>query len=233
MPKEPTTPSSPEEDGPPELSRRLLIGIAVLGVVSAVIAGVVIFSSGGSTKRAEDPVAKLRTSGESLIVGDSGAATEVVVYEDFGNRQSREFEIASRDFLEVEAAQGDVVVEYHPLPQAKGYSLLATQAWAAVLANGTAKQAMAFHAELFDRQPADGAAAAAQLEEWAAAAGVDEGLVTDALEQPDSAFVEAARQSARAAGITSAPTVLIDEKPSGSGTGVELADQLQRKILAD
>jgi protein-disulfide isomerase len=235
VPKEPTTPSSPEEDGPPELSRRLLIGIAVLGVVSAVIAGVVIFSSGGSTKRAEDPVAKLRTSGESLIVGDSGAATEVVVYEDFGNRQSREFEIASRDFLEVEAAQGDVVVEYHPLPQAKGYSLLATQAWAAVLANGTAKQAMAFHAELFDRQPADGVTAptAAQLEEWAVDAGVEKGLVSDALEQPDPSFVEATRQSARAAGIKSAPTVLVDGKPSGGGTGVELADQLQREILAD
>ncbi len=57
--------------------------------------------------------------------------------------------------------------------------------------------------------------------------------MSDALEQPDPAFVEAARQSARAAGIRTAPTVLVDGKPSGKGTGVELADQLQRKILAD
>ena len=41
------------------------------------------------------------------------------------------------------------------------------------------------------------------------------------------------RRSARAAGIETAPTVLVDGKPFGTGTGVELADQLQRKILAD
>ena len=235
MAQEPTTATSQEGDGPPERSRRLLLGIAVLGAVSAVIAGVVIFSSGGSTTRAEDPEAKLRTSGESLIVGNSGAPTKVVVFEDFGNRQSREFEIASRDFLEVEAAQGDVVVEYHPFPRANGYSLLATEAWAAVLENGKAKQARAFHDELFDRQPADGAAApsAAQLEEWAVEAGVEKGMVSDALEQPDPAFAEAARKAARAAGIRTVPTVLVDGEPSGDGTGVELADQLQREILAD
>jgi len=235
VPQEPTTATSPDEDGPPESSRRLLIGIAVLGAVSAVIAGVVIFSSGGSTTRPEDPDAKLRTSGESLVVGNPGAPTKVVVYEDFGNRQSREFEIASRDFLQVEAAQGDVVVEYHPLPQTSGYSLSATEAWAAVLQNGTAKQAMAFHDKLFDRLPAAGAATplAAQLEEWAVDAGVEKGLVSKALEQPDPPFVEAARQSARADGVRTAPTVVVDGKPSGKGTGVELADQLQRKILAD
>jgi len=233
--QEPTTSTSPEEDGPPEGSRRLLIGIAVLAAVSAVIAGVVIFSSDGSTTRPEDPEAKLRTTGDSLIVGNPGAPTKVVVYEDFGNRQSREFEIASRDFLEVEAAKGDVVVEYHPLPQTDGYSLSATEAWAAVLENGTAKQAMAFHDELFDRQPTAGAATptVAQLEEWAVDAGVEQGLVSDALEEPDPSFAEAARQSARAAGVRSAPTVLVDGKPSEKATGVELADQLQRKILAD
>ncbi len=36
-----------------------------------------------------------------------------------------------------------------------------------------------------------------------------------------------------AAGIETVPTVLLDGKPIGTGTGVELADQLQRKILAD
>jgi len=235
VPQEPTTATSQEEDGPPERSRRLLIGIAVLGVVSAVIAGVVIFSSGGSTTRAEDPVAKLRTSGESLIVGNPGAPRKVVVYEDFDSRQSREFEIASRDFLRVEAAQGNVLVEYRPFYLTLGYSQWALRAWLAVLEGGTAKQAMEFHDELFDRQrsadespPSD-----AELEAWAVDAGVDEGLVGDVLERPDRELVDVARQSARAAGVETAPTILVDGKPFGTGTGVELADQLQRKILTD
>ena len=101
--------------------------IVALGAVSVVIAAVVIFSSGGSTTRPEEPEAKLRTSGESLIVGNSDAPTKVVVFEDFGDRQSREFEIASRDFLQVEAAQGDVHVEYRPFHLTDGYSLWALE----------------------------------------------------------------------------------------------------------
>ena len=206
-----------------------------LGTVSVVIAAVVIFSSGGSTTRPEDPEASLRASGESLIMGDADAPTKVVVFEDFGNRQSREFEIASRDFLRLEAAQGSVLVEYRPFHLAVGYSLRALHAWAAVLEGGTAKQAMTFHDELFDRQPAAGAAppSDAELEAWAVDAGVDEGLVSEALERPDSAFAEAARESARAAGVETAPTVLVDGERLGPETGVELADQLQRTILAD
>ncbi len=234
MPPEPTAPTSPEDEEPPR-SRRLLFGLVALGVVSAVIAGVVIFSSGGSTAPPEDPEAKLRTSGESLTVGSSDAPTKVVVYEDFGSRQSRDFETASRDFLRVEAAQGKVLVEYRPFSLADGYSRRALEAWAAVLEGGTPKQALAFHDELFDRQPASGAAApaASDLEAWAVDAGVDKGLASDAVERSDPDFVEAARRSARAAGVETAPTVLVDGKPFGSGNGVELADQLQRKILAD
>jgi protein-disulfide isomerase len=239
VPPDPTAstsgPTSGEGDDTPERSRRLLLGIAVLGAVSAVIAGVVIFSSGGSTTRTEDPEAQLRASGEALIVGSPDAAPKVVVFEDFGDRQSREFEIASRDFLQVEAAQGNVLVEYRPFHLADGYSQRALQAWAAVLEGGTAKQAMAFHDELFDHQPDAGAAApaASKLEAWAVDAGVDKGMVREALEHPSSDFVEAARRAARASGVESTPTVLVDGKPSGPGTGVELADQLQRRILAD
>ncbi len=234
MPPEPTAPTSPEDEEPPR-SRRLLFILVALGVVSAVIAGVVIFSSSGSTAPPEDPEAKLRTSGESLTVGSSDAPMKVVVYEDFGGRQSRDFETASRDFLRVEAAQGKVLVEYRPFSPADGYSRRALEAWAAVLDGGTPKQALAFHDELFDRQPASGSAApaASELEAWAVDAGVDKGLASDAVERSDPDFVEAARRSARAAEVETAPTVLVDGKPFGSGNGVELADQLQRKILAD
>ncbi len=234
MPPEPTAPTSPEDEEPPR-SRRLLFILVALGIVSAVIAGVVIFSSSGSTAPPEDPEAKLRASGESLTVGSSDAPTKVVVYEDFGSRQSRDFETASRDFLRVEAAQGKVLVEYRPFSPADGYSRRALEAWAAVLEGGTPKQALAFHDELFDRQPASGQAApaASDLEAWAVDAGVDKGLASDAAERSDPDFVEAAQRSARAADVETAPTVLVDGEPFGSGNGVELADQLQRKILAD
>ena len=236
MPPDPTVSTTSEDgDGPPERSHRLLIGLVALGVVSVVIAAVVIFSSGGSTTRPEDPEAELRAGGESLIVGNPDAPNKVTVFEDFGDPHSRDFEVASRDFLQVEAAQGDVQVEYRPFPQTDGYSLLAIEAWAAVLEGGTAKHAMAFHDELFDRQPAVGEAppSDAELEAWAVDVGVDEGLVSDALERPDPAFVEATVRSAGVAGVKTVPTVLIDGKPFGTGTGVELADQLQRKILTD
>jgi hypothetical protein len=59
----------PEDEEPPR-SRRLLVGLVALGVVWAVIAGVVIFSSGGSTAPPEDPEAKLRASDESLAGGE-------------------------------------------------------------------------------------------------------------------------------------------------------------------
>jgi len=54
------------------------------------------------------------------------------------------------------AAQGQVLVEYHPIPPTDGYSRQGVEAWAAVLQDGSAVQAMAFHGLLFDRQPRPG-----------------------------------------------------------------------------
>src|SRR4051812_13050725 len=76
-------------------SRPLMLALAALGVVSAVIAAVVIFYSGASTAPVDKPEAKVRTTGDSVVVGNPDAATKVVVHEDFGNRQSRDFETAS------------------------------------------------------------------------------------------------------------------------------------------
>jgi protein-disulfide isomerase len=208
--------------------------LSALGVVSAVIAGVVIFYSGASTTRAEHAEARVRTSGDSLVVGSPGASTKVVIHEDFGNRQSRDFETASRDFLRIEAAQGDVLVEYRPFAMRNGYSRRAIEVWAAVLEDGTPKEALAFHDELFDHQPMTGSAdpAPSDLEAWAVDAGVDKALAREAAEHPDTDFPEATRKSAGAAGIEAAPTVLIDGTPVEAPSGVEVADQLQRKILA-
>lgn len=235
MPPNPPATSSLDEDAPPERSRRLLVVLGVLGAVSAVIAALVIFSSGESTTRPADPVAPQRVSGQTLVVGKPDAPRKVVVFEDFGSAQSREFEIASRDFLRVEAAQGDVVVEYRPFHLTDGYSRHALEAWAAVAEDGTAAQALAFHDLLFDRQPGAGGTApgGTQFDAWAVEAGVDQGVVSDALQRPDTTFVEAARQAARSSGIEITPTILVDGKPFNLRPGIDLADQVQRTILED
>jgi protein-disulfide isomerase len=224
-----------DEDAPPERSRRLLVVLGVLGAVSAVIAALVIFSSGESTTRPADPVAPRRVSGQALVVGKPDAPRKVVVFEDFASAQSREFEIASRDFLRVEAADGGVVVEYRPFHLTDGYSRDALEAWAAVAEHGTPAQALAFHDLLFDRQPRAGGTAAGgtQFESWAVEAGVDQGMVSEALLRPDASFVEAARHAARSAGIEITPTILVDGKPFNLEPGVDLADEVQRTILED
>jgi protein-disulfide isomerase len=212
-----------------------MLALATLGVASAVIAGVVIFYSGASTRSAEQPEAKVRTHGNSLVVGSPAAPTKVEVYEDFGNRQSRDFETASRDFLRIEAAQHKVVVEYAPFPRGNGYSRRAIEVWGAVLETGTPKEALALHDELFDQQPTAGSAdpSPSDLEAWAVDAGVGKALAREAAERPDTDFAGAARKSVSAAGIQAAPTVLLNGKPVEATSGVLLADQLQRKILAD
>jgi len=49
---------------------------------------------------------------------------------------------------------------------------------------------------------------------------VDKGLASDALERSDPDFVEAARRSARAAKVESAPAVVFDGNPFGAGNEV-------------
>jgi protein-disulfide isomerase len=211
-----------------------LFALGGVAFVSAVIAAVVIVSSGGQPKRAQAPEAQVRTSDTSLILGRSDAPRKVVVFEDFADRASRELEIASRDFLEVEAAQGAVLVEYQLVPASGGTSSQAVRAWAAVLQEGTPEQALAFHSLLFDRLPAAGASpTAADLEAWAVEAGADPGDVSAGLDGAEPAFVGAAREVAAEADVEGLPTVIVDGQPLGQGTGVELADRLQRELLDD
>ena len=235
MPVTPPPSTAPADDGPADRNRWLLPGLGALAAVSAVIAAVVIFSSGGASTPAKDPEAQVRTSDDALIVGRPDAPTTVVVFEDFASTASREFEIASRDFLEVEAAQGNVLVQYRPFAPTDDYSRQAFQAWDAVLRHGTAEEAMAFHELLFDRQasPTGTEPTVAELDAWAVEAGADKGLVSAALERPDPAPVESAREDAQAAGVGLPPAVVVDGRTLTGSSGLDLADQLQRRILED
>ena len=214
-----------DDEAPTQGSRLLWIVLAAVLALSAVFAGIVIFSnSTAETTKPKDPVAAVTAGDGSLLVGSPDAATKVVVQEDFGSADSRTFEISSRDFLRIEAAQGHVLVEYHPVTRADtDYSTGALTAWGTVLQQGRPKQALAFHDLLFDVQPEAGDSAESDFRALALKAGVKDGGVLDAVERPST------KPSAGAAGAT--PSVTVDGRPLTAESPVALADALQRLIL--
>jgi protein-disulfide isomerase len=226
-------PATTEPEAPAARNPVLLIVLGVLGVISAVIAGLVIFSSGEGPAQKPEAVAPVRAGDQAVLVGKSSAPTKVTVYEDFGDPESRALEIASRDFLRIDAAQGHVQVEYRPFVAGDDlYSADAGAAWVALLGSGTPKQALTFHDLVFDRQPEPGATEKPDFVSWAAATGINEKSVLDAMASPDATLTEGANQAAARAGITRAPVVLVDGKPVTADSPVALADKLQRMLLA-
>ena len=207
--------------------------LGVLAALSVVIAALVIFSSGGGPAQRPEPTAEVTVGEQAVVIGPDDASAEVVVYEDFASPESREFEIASRDFLRIGAARGEVRVEYRPVPlSGSAYSTEAVRAWAAVLRAGTPTQALAFHDTLFDRQPRPGAASPNQFLAWAQELGIDDAEVLDAMSEPDPDFAAAAREAARAAGVRRSPLVLVAGDPVTADSPTAVADRLQRLLLS-
>jgi len=205
--------------------------LGILAVISAVIAGLVIFSSAEEPADKPPAVAAVRAGTASMTVGRNDAPTKVIVYEDFASPRSREFEIASRDFLRIEAARGATRVEYRPYVGDGAYSADALQAWGGVLGAGTPKQALAIHDVLFDRQPDSGSPTPSELVTWAQDAGIRKKSVLAAMAQPDDQLVADAARAAREAGATEPPLVVVDGTPLKASTPTALADALQRRIL--
>lgn len=232
MPSAPLAPIDSDAETP-ERNRRLLLVLGVLGAVSAVVAGAVIFSSGAESTPPKDPQALVRAEELSLAVGEPGATPQVVVYEDFSSAASRDFEIASRDFLRVEAAQGHVRVDYHPVTFSDDESAAAPlAAWETVLDRGTAQQALALHDLLFDRQPSGDGASAADLVALAKKAEVRNSEVLEAVGALDLTTAVSTQQTARTAGVRTTPTVLVDGRPVTAASPTALADEVQRLVLA-
>lgn len=237
MPPELRSSPVPEDRARSGRHRWLLVVLGALVAVSLVLAALVIFSRGGSTAGpgAEEQEVRVRTSEESLILGSPDAPVEVVVFEDFGSAESRAFVIASRDFLQIEASRGTVLVEYHPLATAtsgeSAYSDAALAAWGAILREGSAEQALALHDLIFDRQPVSGEPVTSEFIAMAKHAGVvDEDLLAS-LDEPDPDLVATAGRAAERAGVTTTPTVLVDGSPLSASSPTELADRLQRMLL--
>lgn len=226
------TPSTSTDDETPERNRWILLVLGVLGAVSAVVAGAVIFSSGSDPVPPKDPVAQVRAAGDTLLVGASDAPMKVVVYEEFASAGSRTFELASRDFLRIEAAQGRVQVDYRPVALTDEETATGRLAsWAEVALEGSPQQALDFHDLLFDSDPTDNGVAGAELVSLAKKAGVRNSEVLEAVGAPDRSIPASTRQQAQAAGVRSTPTVLVGGQPLTAGSPTELADVLQKRIL--
>jgi protein-disulfide isomerase len=233
VPASPSASSQSEEDAAAERNTVLLLVLGCLAAISAVIAALVIFTGDGGPAEKPEPAADVAAGEQSVIVGRDDASTKVVVYEDYASPDSREFEIASRDFLRIEAARGEVQVEYRPVSTAgAGYSADAITAWAAVLGAGTPTQVLAFHDVLFDRQP-PGASSSNQFLAWAQEVGIDDPEVLDAMSSPDEEFVAEANRRGREAGVRRTPLVVVDDAPMTAGSPTELADRLQRRLLRE
>lgn len=237
MPPSPVDPGSSGEDRSSDddearqRTRRVLLVLGGFGAVSAVVAGLVIFSSGSPKPPPEPAVAAVRVEGGSVSVGAEKAPTVVVVYEDFASPASRTFEISSRDFLRGEAARGEVLVQYHPIGLGAGYSSDAAAAWGGVVSSGTPEQALALHDLLFDRQPAANDPAPGEFIALAKKAGVTSAAVLEAVASPAPSFADASRAAAAGAGVRTTPTVLLDGKQVTAASAVDLADDLQRAVL--
>ena len=220
----PRNPQGPDGSAYSDGRTRLLLGGGVLVAVCAVIAGLVIFSSGGETV-VPSPRASVSAQATSLVVGRAGAPATVLVREDLTSPTSRAFDVASRDYLEIMAAQGRVRVVYQPVHGSSaptGYAATALGAWAQVLRSATPEQALRFQRLLMDAQPAAGGTPPGTID-LARRAGVRDADVLSSLSTPPPAALVAA--GARA------PQVLLDGKPVAGGSPVEVADALQKALL--
>ena len=216
-------------------TRWLTISLGVLAGISVLVAALVVFTSGPEAQPAKEPRAAVTIDDSALLVGDAADAPfDVVVHEDFGCTECRAFDLASRDFLRIEAARDDVRVAYRPvhaLPTA--YSRTGLGAYLAATSAGTPQRVLAFHDEIFDRQPLAGQTVPGPevLAGWAAKLGLDGSAVGQGATAPGPAASAAVRDQARRDGVTGLPTVLLNGTQVTGTSGIALADRLQASIV--
>ncbi len=220
--------------------RNLMIGGVVVVLLAVVIAGYFVVSSMDSTDDVDAPDAGANVSGVQeygVSMGDADAPRTVVIYEDFLCPYCGELERELRGDLVRLADDGKVRVEFRPfelLSSYGDYSFRATNAFAVVLNEVGAAEALALHDLLFENQPREGGDYPDndQLVDWAVEAGASEDEVRGPIEdQEESDWVEAATGAAKTAGVQGTPTVLLDGKVFSDGNTVQqLAKNLVSKL---
>jgi len=223
-----------------ERRRQLLTAIGVVVAIVLVIAGGYWLNS----LRADDVKAKAKAasipgpgSPYGLTIGPSSAPHHVVVYEDFLSPDSGAFEKAGQQQLAQLAGAGTVQIEYRPIVTLSTfgtYSARSTLMWWLVMQNDGIDVATKFHDLLYAHQPSEQGPFPSRddLYQLAGQAGAD----TDALKanvegSADAQDVVDATKKAKALGVSSTPTVLLDGKRFTTGaTPGDLANNLIKAV---
>ena len=188
-------------------------GAIVAALVLVVIVATVFISSRDSS----DVVASEAGSSDyGLVVGDTAAPHEIVIYEDFLCPVCGVFEEAAGEMLSEVAATGDAVVDYRAvsfLSRFGDYSADAVNALLVVQEESGDEVAKELHDLLFADQPEE--SGPFPDDDWLVAkaveAGADEAAVRPGIEDGARlADVEAATAEAEEAGVRGTPTVLLD-----------------------
>jgi protein-disulfide isomerase len=220
-----------------ERNKRVALIAGVVVVLSAIVAGVTIYSSSGSgsSDDADNSSVAVSAGDSSILVGNSDAPVKVVIYEDFLCPFCRQLEDSTRDFLRENASKGKVQIEYQPinLLQDYSYSLRSLNAWGAVLKNATPRVALKLHDLFYENQPYETSSDSTTDADIAALvkkAGGTSSAVTTALKTQNTSFLTSAAQVMTDKGINSTPTVFINGKEL-TGLGVpDIAKAIEKAV---
>lgn len=210
--------SQPTPVEPP--ASRIGLAVVIVLVGAALVAGVFWYAglSKSGTDSAATRTAAVARDGQHLVLGPTDAPVEVSVTEAFGCQACRDFELASRDFLYLDAAQRRVRVTYEVVgaepPEALGF-------YRTVLAEDPAA-ARRLHVRLFDLLATD-RPSVDELVKVALTAGVPRSLAL--------AAGRSAQGDASGAADTDLPVVEVDGERVTDGRSVlDVARELQLRI---
>lgn len=219
-----------------ERNRRLAIAAVVVVVLGAVVAAGAWFGGGGSDKTpAATDLPPVAAGAASLKMGDADAPVKIVIYEDFLCPFCRELESSTREFLQENADQGKVYVEFQPinLLTTFDYSAKALNAFAAVLKHDSPEAALRLHDILYDNQPYEQTSDQVsddQIADWVKEAGADTDEVRDAMKTQDTEFFAAAEQAMTTAGIKGTPTVFINGEELPASSVIDMTSQIEAAV---
>ena len=211
-----------------ERQRRLLTIGGVVGALLLVVAvGFWLQSRAGKIDETATAPAGA-TDDYGMVLGETGADHEVVIYEDFICPACKAFEDANAELLDSAVADGRATVEYRPfnfLSNLGDYSERATNAFGVVLDAAGPEVAKQFHDLLYAEQPPEEGDHPdnAWLIEKAVEAGATKADVAEGIN--DLAFegwVSNGAKAASSAGIQGTPTVIVDGEAIDA-TGLEAA----------
>lgn len=208
-----------------ERRRKLVVGGSIVAVLVLVV-GIVFAVNSTRDTTGETPAAspEQATADYGLVVGDSDAAAELVVYEDPQCPNCARLEAEVGEDLAAAVDAGDVRVEYRIVSfldeaSTNDYSSRAANALVAAYDIAGPEVFAALHDTLFAEQTAEGGAGHSddQLVDYAVEAGAEESAIRPLIEEGAYAqWIENATDAMSRNGVTGTPTVLVDGEPAAN-----------------